>query len=243
MRDLRLVFHLSIILLTFSCKKKVAIEQINIHNDTDKKSQILDRASEESIHCDKGKEVDKDQQISLKISFEDNSTEEENSFLRDTIIPIDSLNDNIPFFILGFNYPKIKEKTKTKNEISFENGKNKISVKRKKVNILNYTVTKENGYLEIIPKKGFEVYGNYGLREPEYVIDSINIMINDEKINICGDSTTYLFEPLIDEAELYKKGNNQYILHFRGGDGMEGYDVAFIIINKDNIKRFVYRNF
>lgn len=195
------------------------------------KSRVL-RAKEEEL-------------ISLKISFEDNSVEDINETIRDTIIPINSLQSDLSFFIIGFNYSKIKQAERKCNSISFKDDSTYINFSIKSVDMKNYSTKKDSyGSVSIITKRGEEVYGFNGKTYPKKEINEINISINGEKAyNLPKSVYKYLFEPILESVKVYKKGLNQVIIYMSGADGSEGYEVIFIVNENGLVKRYVYQNF
>lgn len=240
----------------------------NIRKEADKKSQIIGKILKDEyffyeehnpnwynitkqnrikgfVHKSRVQRVKEDELISLKISFEDNSIEEINETVRDTIVSINSLQSNIPFFIIGFNYSKVKQVERKCNSISFKGDSSYVKFSIKNVDLKNYFIKKDNyGNIRIITKRGEKVYGFHGKTYPKKEIDEINISIDGEKeYNLSQSTYEYMFEPLLESVKVYKKGINQLIIYMSGADGSEGYEVIFIVNKNGLVKRYIYQNF
>lgn len=196
------------------------------------------------VHKSRVQGVKEEELISLKISFEDNSIED-NETVGDTIVSINSLQSNIPFFIKGFNYSEVKQVESKYNSVSFKDDSVYIKFSIKNVDMKKYSTKKDNdGNLEIKTKKGEKVYGFYGKTYPKTEIDEISMSINGEKkYNIPQSTYEYIFEPSLKSVKVYKKGINQFIIYMSGADGSEGYEVIFIVDKNGLVKKYIYQNF
>lgn len=190
------------------------------------------------IHKSRIERVDSKPLIFLKINSQDPT---DFSFDRDTIVKIETLNDNSPYFIREYNYPEIKEITKNENSISFEDNNIKVQINRKEVTIGDYKITEENNFVKILPEEGYKVFGAIG--KPKYEIVSIRGNINNKSLSIKKQKLKYLFEPNLTSAKVYKKSDNEIIVYLRGSGASEGYEVIFIIDGNTLVKRHIYRGF
>lgn len=200
------------------------------------------------VHKSRINNIDKNQVICLKISFEDNSEERINRTVRDTVLSIFSLKDNdFPFFIIGFNYTQIEPKQQKENYVLFENETSSVKFSIKNVNTKDYKIGKDKyGNNKIITtEKDKKVYGFFRDRQfPKKEIDNIQISINrGNTYNLPKSVYKYLFEPTLESVKVYIKGRNQLIIYMSGAEASEGYEVIFIVNEKQLLKRYIYRNF
>ncbi|MFD0992994.1 SH3 domain-containing protein [Tenacibaculum geojense] len=190
------------------------------------------------VHKSRIERVDSKPLIFLKINSEDPT---DFSFDRDTIVKIETLNENSPYFLREYNYPKIKEITKNENSILFEDKNVKVQINRKEVTIGDYKISEENNFVKIVPEGGYKVFGAIG--KPKYELSRIQGDINNRPFSIKKQKLKYLFEPNLTSAKVYKKSDDEIIIYLRGSGASEGYEVIFIIDGKTLIKRHIYRGF
>ena len=200
------------------------------------------------VHKSRIKNIDENQVICLKISFEDNSEERINRTARDTILSVFSLKDSdFPFFIIGFNYTQIESKERKESYVLFGNETSSVKFSIRNVNTKDYKIRKDKyGNNKIITtEKNRKVYGFLGDRQfPKKEIDNIQISINrGNTYNLPKSVYKYLFEPTLESVKVYIKGRNQLIIYMSGAEASEGYEVIFIVNEKQLLKRYIYRNF
>ena len=196
------------------------------------------------VHKSRIQKVNDKELIALKIDFEDNTIEAENQTMQDTIVKLNSLKGTTPFFIIGYNYPKIPYKETEGNELWVSNKDIKLEFVTKKVNKSDYKFKiNKNGVTEMITEKGESVWGYFYSKDyPEKEIAYICITFAG-KTPYLLPKTKYLFNPTLSSVRVYDRGNGQYMIDFDGGDGAEGYNALFVFDEKGLIKRFLYRNF
>ena len=162
------------------------------------------------VHKSRIKNIDENQVICLKISFEDNSEERINRTARDTILSVFSLKDSdFPFFIIGFNYTQIESKERKESYVLFGNETSSVKFSIRNVNTKDYKIGKDKyGNNKIITtEKNRKVYGFLGDRQfPKKEIDNIQISINGgNTYNLPKSVYKYLFEPTLESVKVYKK--------------------------------------
>lgn len=174
-------------------------------------------------------------------------TDYKNNSLKDSILDISiKRNEELPpFFIEGFDYPKIKPKTIEPFFISFCNNEIKVKISKKKANIKNYTtkIVEMDGkkYIDIIPEKGFKVSG-VDIDFPKYEVYDIEISMNNSNYKFSKTDIKYLFEPNLEDTKLFKKDNNQYFIYLSGGDGVARYYVIFLFDKNKMLKKYILEN-
>ena len=189
------------------------------------------------VHKSRIQKVNDKELIALKINFGDYA---ENT--HDTIVKLNILKEANPFFIIGYNYPKIPHKETESNELSVSNKDIKLEFVTKKVNKNDYKF-KINKNGQTIAGKGENVWGYFYLEGyPKKEIAYIRITFAG-KTPYLLPKTKYLFNPSISSIRVYDRGNGQYMIDFMGGDGAEGYNALFVFDEKGLIKRYLYRNF
>lgn len=194
------------------------------------------------VHKSRIQKVNDKELIALKIDFEDNTIEAENETMQDTIVNLNSLKGSTPFFIIGYNYPKIPHKVTEDNELLVSNKDIKLEFVTKKVNKSDYKF-KINKNGETIAGKGESVWGYFYLEDyPKKEIAYIRITFAGKEPYLLP-KTKYLFNPTLSSVRVYERGNGQYMIDFDGGDGAEGYNALFVFDEKGLIKRYLYRNF
>ena len=191
------------------------------------------------VHKSRIQKVNDKELIALKINFGDYA---ENT--HDTIVKLNILKEANPFFIIGYNYPKILYKETEGNELSVSNKDIKLEFVTKKVNKSDYKFKiNKNGVTEMITEKGESVWGYFYSKDyPEKEIAYIRIIFVG-KTPYLLPKTKYLFNPSISSIRVYDRGNGQYMIDFGGGDGAEGYNALFVFDKKGLVKRYLYRNF
>ena len=191
------------------------------------------------VHKSRIQKVNDKELIALKINFGDYA---ENT--HDTIVKLNILKEANPFFIIGYNYPKIPYKETEGNELSVSNKDIKLEFVTKKVNKSDYKFKiNKNGVTEMITEKGESVWGYFYSKDyPEKEIAYIRIIFVG-KTPYLLPKTKYLFNPSISSIRVYDRGNGQYMIDFGGGDGAEGYNALFVFDKKGLVKRYLYRNF
>ena len=191
------------------------------------------------VHKSRIQKVNDKELIALKINFGDYA---ENT--HDTIVKLNILKEANPFFIIGYNYPKIPHKVTEDNELSVSNKDIKLEFVTKKVNKSDYKFKiNKNGVTEMITEKGESVWGYFYSKDyPEKEIAYIRITFVGKEPYLLP-KTKYLFNPSISSIRVYDRGNGQYMIDFGGGDGAEGYNALFVFDEKGLIKRYLYRNF
>ena len=191
------------------------------------------------VHKSRIQKVNDKELIALKINFGDYA---ENT--HDTIVKLNILKEANPFFIIGYNYPKIPHKVTEDNELSVSNKDIKLEFVTKKVNKSDYKFKiNKNGVTEMITEKGESVWGYFYSKDyPEKEIAYICIIFAG-KTPYLLPKTKYLFNPSISSIRVYDRGNGQYMIDFGGGDGAEGYNALFVFDEKGLVKRYLYRNF
>ena len=191
------------------------------------------------VHKSRIQKVNDKELIALKINFGDYA---ENT--HDTIVKLNILKEANPFFIIGYNYPKIPYKETEGNELSVSNKDIKLEFVTKKVNKSDYKFKiNKNGVTEMITEKGESVWGYFYSKDyPEKEIAYICIIFAG-KTPYLLPKTKYLFNPSISSIRVYDRGNGQYMIDFGGGDGAEGYNALFVFDEKGLVKRYLYRNF
>ena len=196
------------------------------------------------VHKSRIQKVNDKELIALKIDFEDGTPEAENERLCDTIVKLNILKEANPFFIIGYNYPKIPYKETEGNELSVSNKDIKLEFVTKKVNKSDYKFKiNKNGVTEMITEKGESVWGYFYSKDyPEKEIAYIRITFVGKEPYLLP-KTKYLFNPSISSIRVYDRGNGQYMIDFGGGDGAEGYNALFVFDEKGLVKRYLYRNF
>ena len=194
------------------------------------------------VHKSRIQKVNDKELIALKIDFEDNTIEAENETMQDTIVKLNSLKGSTPFFIIGYNYPKIPHKVTEDNELLVSNKDIKLEFVTKKVNKSDYKF-KINKNGETIAGKGETVWGYFYSEDyPKKEISYIRITFVGKEPYLLP-KTKYLFNPTLSSVRVYDRGNGQYMIDFMGGDGAEGYNALFVFDEKGLIKRYLYRNF
>ena len=191
------------------------------------------------VHKSRIQKVNDKELIALKINFGDYA---ENT--HDTIVKLNILKEANPFFIIGYNYPKIPYKETEGNELSVSNKDIKLEFVTKKVNKSDYKFKiNKNGVTEMITEKGESVWGYFYSKDyPEKEIAYIRIIFVG-KTPYLLPKTKYLFNPSISSIRVYDRGNGQYMIDFGGGDGAEGYNALFVFDEKGLVKRYLYINF
>ena len=191
------------------------------------------------VHKSRIQKVNDKELIALKINFGDYA---EN--IHDTIVKLNILKEANPFFIIGYNYPKIPYKETEGNELSVSNKDIKLEFVTKKVNKSDYKFKiNKNGVTEMITENGESVWGYFYSKDyPEKEIAYIRITFAG-KTPYLLPKTKYLFNPSISSIRVYDRGNGQYMIDFGGGDGAEGYNALFVFDEKGLVKRYLYRNF
>ena len=191
------------------------------------------------VHKSRIQKVNDKELIALKINFVDYA---ENT--HDTIVKLNTLKEANPFFIIGYNYPKIPYKETEGNELLVSNKDIKLEFFTKKVNKSDYKFKiNKNGVTEMITEKGESVWGYFYSKDyPEKEIAYIRITFAG-KTPYLLPKTKYLFNPSISSIRVYDRGNGQYMIDFEGGDGAEGYNALFVFDEKGLVKRYLYRNF
>ena len=189
------------------------------------------------VHKSRIQKVNDKELIALKINFGDYA---EN--IHDTIVKLNILKEANPFFIIGYNYPKIPYKETEGNELSVSNKDIKLEFVTKKVNKSDYKF-KINKNGQTIAGKGETVWGYFYSEDyPKKEISYIRITFVGKEPYLLP-KTKYLFNPTLSSVRVYDRGNGQYMIDFMGGDGAEGYNALFVFDEKGLIKRYLYRNF
>ena len=189
------------------------------------------------VHKSRIQKVNDKELIALKINFGDYA---ENT--HDTIVKLNILKEANPFFIIGYNYPKIPYKETEGNELSVSNKDIKLEFVTKKVNKSDYKF-KINKNGETIAGKGESVWGYFYLEDyPKKEIAYIRVTFAGKEPYLLP-KTKYLFNPTLSSVRVYDRGNGQYMIDFGGGDGAEGYNALFVFDEKGLVKRYLYRNF
>ena len=191
------------------------------------------------VHKSRIQKVNDKELIALKINFGDYA---ENT--HDTIVKLNILKEANPFFIIGYNYPKIPYKETEGNELSVSNKDIKLEFVTRKVNKSDYKFKiNKNRVTEMITEKGESVWGYFYSKDyPEKEIAYIRITFAGKEPYLLP-KTKYLFNPSISSIRVYDRGNGQYMIDFGGGDGAEGYNALFVFDEKGLVKRYLYRNF
>ena len=189
------------------------------------------------VHKSRIQKVNDKELIALKINFGDYA---EN--IHDTIVKLNILKEANPFFIIGYNYPKIPHKVTEGNELLVSNKDIKLEFVTKKVNKSDYKF-KINKNGQTIAGKGETVWGYFYSEDyPKKEISYIRITFVGKEPYLLP-KTKYLFNPTLSSVRVYDRGNGQYMIDFMGGDGAEGYNALFVFDEKGLIKRYLYRNF
>lgn len=189
------------------------------------------------VHKSRIQKVNDKELIALKINFGDYA---ENT--HDTIVKLNILKEANPFFIIGYNYPKIPHKVTEGNELLVSNKDIKLEFVTKKVNKSDYKF-KINKNGQTIVGKGETVWGYFYSEDyPKKEISYIRITFVGKEPYLLP-KTKYLFNPTLSSVRVYDRGNGQYMIDFEGGDGAEGYNALFVFDEKGLIKRYLYRNF